>query len=525
MSEPHEPHQLQLQHGLAGCPLEAPLKEAQRLRAGPAPLPRSRRASTTTRRAPCPARVESTVDNVTAALQPSLARLRAWDKRAEIVAPAPALVLFPRREQARLNAVRPSRARCGVCECRRVDVKRARGRSRPPRAKPWLPSWPAGFRSRLCFSCSLYLPLGLFFCSRHVFSCCGPVHRSCCCRSSCRRAARAVSMGRRQHHDARRHRELPRLPAVRHPPLHVCVPSFLLGPFLLEPDEPLTRSSPAAATYFVRFGSSDRLAFKLLVGFLTIACLGDTVNECAWAWLVTVKAFSDPTIVALLPETYTIYAIFTGVTVLVAQVFFTCVPSSSSSGRRTTADAAPHARSWRLWVISERRNWWLPLGMLLLELTAAGLAMYLAWWTDKTTYLASFTEIEVRPFSSSFPDFPPFSSFNADALTRIPCRQSCGRGSRQGSSSTCSSRARSPSFGNLSIEPRTDPSSSLLAAAASPSTSSSALSVSAAASSSPSAPRRSAASSSRASRRTASRSRCRPSPSCVPPSPPAPLLD
>ncbi|GAA5852878.1 hypothetical protein JCM9279_006211 [Rhodotorula babjevae] len=127
-----------------------------------------------------------------------------------------------------------------------------------------------------------------------------------------------------------------------------------------------------AATYFVRFGSTDRLAFKLLVGFLTVACLGDTMNECAWAWLVTIKAFADPTIVALLPETYTVYAIFTGITVLVAQVFFT----------------------WRLWVISERRNWWLPLGMLLLELTAAGLAMYLAWWTDKTTYLASFPEIE-----------------------------------------------------------------------------------------------------------------------------------
>ncbi|GAA5944406.1 hypothetical protein JCM3775_006621 [Rhodotorula graminis] len=127
-----------------------------------------------------------------------------------------------------------------------------------------------------------------------------------------------------------------------------------------------------SATYFVRFGSSDRLSFKILVGFLTVACVGDTMNECAWAWLVTIKVFADPTIVAQLPETFTVYAIFTGVTVLVAQVFFT----------------------WRLWVISERRNWWLPVGMLVLELTAAGLAMYLAWWTDKTMYLASFPEIE-----------------------------------------------------------------------------------------------------------------------------------
>lgn len=131
------------------------------------------------------------------------------------------------------------------------------------------------------------------------------------------------------------------------------------------------------------------------------------MNDCAWAWLVTVNAFTDPTIVALLPETYTVYAIFTGITVFLAQAFFTrvCLSSSSPRSRRSRST---HARRWRLWVISERRNWWLPLGMLLLELATAGLAMYLAWWTDKTTYLASFPEIEVR-LSSSHILFPKSS--------------------------------------------------------------------------------------------------------------------
>lgn len=89
----------------------------------------------------------------------------------------------------------------------------------------------------------------------------------------------------------------------------------------------MTRPARAtAATYFLRFGSTDRLAFKVLVGFLTLSALGDTINDCAWAWLYTVKAFTDPNVLALFPPNLIVYACITGPNVLLTQGFFTCVP-------------------------------------------------------------------------------------------------------------------------------------------------------------------------------------------------------
>ncbi|GAA5947139.1 hypothetical protein JCM3775_001874 [Rhodotorula graminis] len=129
-----------------------------------------------------------------------------------------------------------------------------------------------------------------------------------------------------------------------------------------------------SATYFLRFGSTDRLAFKLLVGFLTLSALGDTMNDCAWAWRSTVTALLDPSVLALVPAEFVAYACFTGPNVLICQAFFT----------------------WRVWVVSEmngRRNWWLPLFLLQLELAAAGLACFLAYWGSQATSMVEFSEI------------------------------------------------------------------------------------------------------------------------------------
>ncbi|BGP44081.1 hypothetical protein JCM10450v2_008298 [Rhodotorula kratochvilovae] len=126
--------------------------------------------------------------------------------------------------------------------------------------------------------------------------------------------------------------------------------------------------------YFTRFGRSDRLAFRLLVAFFAVTATGDTVIDCAWVWLYTVKALPQPQIFAYLPWTFEVYACLTGPSVLLAQAFFT----------------------WRLWVISERKNWWLPSFLLLTEGTACGLALWLASWAHRTTYFVEFQNI--KPF-------------------------------------------------------------------------------------------------------------------------------
>ncbi|KPV72840.1 uncharacterized protein RHOBADRAFT_46430 [Rhodotorula graminis WP1] len=110
-------------------------------------------------------------------------------------------------------------------------------------------------------------------------------------------------------------------------------------------------------SYFSRFSSTDRLAFKLLVGVLTFTTLLDTVNQCVWAWRYTVEAALDPFVLAKFPRSLHVFAILTGINVLLAHAFFT----------------------WRLWVVSNRENWWLPSGMLLLELTAAVFSSWLLY--------------------------------------------------------------------------------------------------------------------------------------------------
>ena len=179
--------------------------------------------------------------------------------------------------------------------------------------------------------------------------------------------------------------------AVRHPPLHGCVPLSLLSPSCTR----LTRPSrPAAVIYFLRFGSSDRLAFKLLVGFLTLSSLGDTINDCSWAWLYTVKAFTDPNVLALFPPQLVVYACMTGLNVLLAQGFFTCVHLSLAVGR---AWLTRRPCRWRVLVVSNRKNWVLPGVMLVLQVTACCFAFYLASWVRSHTYMTEFGDAKVRP--------------------------------------------------------------------------------------------------------------------------------
>ncbi|GAA5897636.1 hypothetical protein JCM8208_000220 [Rhodotorula glutinis] len=125
-------------------------------------------------------------------------------------------------------------------------------------------------------------------------------------------------------------------------------------------------------SYFSRFGSTDRLAFKLLVGVLTFTSFLDTMSQCAWAWRYCIEAALDPFVLAKFPRSLHVFAILTGINVLFAHAFFT----------------------WRLWVVSDRANWILPLGMLLLELMAAVFSFVLAHRVSQTAQMADWDDVK-----------------------------------------------------------------------------------------------------------------------------------
>ncbi|KAF8823438.1 hypothetical protein HHX47_DHR10000348 [Lentinula edodes] len=83
----------------------------------------------------------------------------------------------------------------------------------------------------------------------------------------------------------------------------------------------------------------DPIYFKLLVSFMAILAILDTVTTGCWAYLWAVTHWGDPTIFAYLPTVFVIETFCFGTACLTNQCFF----------------------AWRLWTITKRKNWYLPL--------------------------------------------------------------------------------------------------------------------------------------------------------------------
>ncbi|GAA6001950.1 uncharacterized protein JCM10292_001765 [Rhodotorula paludigena] len=124
-------------------------------------------------------------------------------------------------------------------------------------------------------------------------------------------------------------------------------------------------------TYFVRF-RTDRLVFRLLVGFYLLSATADTAIECGWAYGYTISAFSNPTVYTAIPWPYIGYAVL-GPNVLLAQGFYT----------------------WRVWIISNKKAWPLASVMLLIQVAACCLAFYLTHWAATADSILSFKDIKV----------------------------------------------------------------------------------------------------------------------------------
>ncbi|BGP39188.1 hypothetical protein JCM10450v2_003144 [Rhodotorula kratochvilovae] len=131
------------------------------------------------------------------------------------------------------------------------------------------------------------------------------------------------------------------------------------------------------ARYWQRFGSKDRLVFRLLVGYFTIAVIADAANECWWTYIYAVQGQLDPMVLVALPKPFIVYSCLTGLTILLVQAFFT----------------------WRIWIISGRKNYILPGIILLCQLAAFGIALYMVYAATQRPLFREFGEVRAAPWA------------------------------------------------------------------------------------------------------------------------------
>ncbi|GAA5923828.1 hypothetical protein JCM3775_000519 [Rhodotorula graminis] len=129
--------------------------------------------------------------------------------------------------------------------------------------------------------------------------------------------------------------------------------------------------------YARRFGKSDRLAFRLLVAAFTVLLLADTANECSWTWRYAVQCQLDPSILVLLPPQFIVYSAVTGVSILLVQGFFT----------------------WRIWIISGKKNFIFPGIIAVLELSAFGIALYMIYEASQRKLFREFGQVRGAPWA------------------------------------------------------------------------------------------------------------------------------
>ncbi|BGP28237.1 hypothetical protein Rt10032_c24g6701 [Rhodotorula toruloides] len=129
--------------------------------------------------------------------------------------------------------------------------------------------------------------------------------------------------------------------------------------------------------YFSRYGTTDRWAFRTLVGFYLVALLADTATQIAWTYSYTINGQLDPANIYRLPREFMAYTIITATTVFTVQIFF----------------------NWRIWVISGRKNWLLCGALCLLQLGAMGCGLYMFAAMAREQWFPEFGNVRQAPFA------------------------------------------------------------------------------------------------------------------------------
>ncbi|KAF8066573.1 hypothetical protein FPV67DRAFT_1767556 [Lyophyllum atratum] len=118
--------------------------------------------------------------------------------------------------------------------------------------------------------------------------------------------------------------------------------------------------------YYTNF-PKDRIIFKLLVGVVFTLSLVDTVADGYWCYLWTVTNYAQPQIMAILPISLIVEIFCVGTTSLVVQTFF----------------------AWRVWKISQERNWMLSGFIVAMSVLQWGIVLWVVvYWSQHRSLAA-----------------------------------------------------------------------------------------------------------------------------------------
>ncbi|KAK0445976.1 uncharacterized protein EV420DRAFT_909700 [Desarmillaria tabescens] len=115
------------------------------------------------------------------------------------------------------------------------------------------------------------------------------------------------------------------------------------------------------AFYYVANFPNDTLPIKLIVLANVILCIAGTITDGVWCYDWAVTNYGNPASMAILPIPAIIEIFFVGLTSLLVQCFY----------------------SWRLWVITHKRNHWLPVAICILSVTQMSVIIWVvSYWAN-----------------------------------------------------------------------------------------------------------------------------------------------
>jgi len=98
-------------------------------------------------------------------------------------------------------------------------------------------------------------------------------------------------------------------------------------------------------TFFLHY-PRDPLWLKSLVATLVTMCVVDTVAIGTWSYNWTITHYDTPTVIDVIPKELKIIIIELGIIASIVQPFY----------------------AWRIWLISKKKNWWLPALIIALSI-------------------------------------------------------------------------------------------------------------------------------------------------------------
>jgi len=108
------------------------------------------------------------------------------------------------------------------------------------------------------------------------------------------------------------------------------------------------------STYFINY-PRDPLWLKSLVTVLVSMCVVDTVAIGRWSYDWSIINYDSPTVITFIPEEMQIIIAELGVMAFIVQPFY----------------------AWRIWLVSKKKNWWLPALIIALSMAQFAIVIWI----------------------------------------------------------------------------------------------------------------------------------------------------